>query len=255
MIEAALAAMDRFDLEVLINLYASFHRIYRELEKGGDRRRQFDDSGVRFSDARYFGDSTMSREQQNRIRGRQARVMPGPWTADGKPPALPLSTTLGIVGDYDAVSPPVPEHMKGGVVWQPGDPSGSEFMREALDGQYLFVAGPSGSTVEQMQIARTFAQLDGESLKQFTLAVAATMIAGGHHCYHEVMVAAHAAGCPYTPGKYLNSLPTSFLGTAEFLGWDGEYYDIVHWTDEALAHAKRRDNPERVSPLPSARMI
>jgi len=54
------------------------------------------------------------------------------------------------------------------------------------------------------------------------------------HSFHESLGVARKVGMPYFPGKYIPSLPDSFLAAAEFRNWRAEYYDIailgaIHW--------------------------
>jgi hypothetical protein len=100
----------------------------------------------------------------------------------------------------------------------------------------LFGAGISGTTGTLLQAAFAFTGelLKGELLKQYVLAVIGYLVGGGMHSYHESMAVAEKAGVPYQPGRYIQSLPDSFLASQQFKEWKVEYYDIVmmgatHW--------------------------
>jgi hypothetical protein len=99
----------------------------------------------------------------------------------------------------------------------------------------LFGAGISGTTGTLLQAAFAFGgQLTGELLKQYVFAIIGYLVGGGMHSYHESLAVAEKAGIPYTPGKYIQSLPDTFLASPQFMQWRANYYDIVilgaaHW--------------------------
>lgn len=105
----------------------------------------------------------------------------------------------------------------------------------------LFGAGISGTTGSLLQAAFAFGKLaPGELLKQYTLAIIGYLVGGGMHSYHESMVIANKAGVPYTPGAFIDSLPSSFTNSSDFREWSVRYYDIVylgatHWRYNAGA--------------------
>ena len=66
------------------------------------------------------------------------------------------------------------------------------------------------------------------------LAIIGYLVGGGMHSYHESMVIGKKVGVPYNPGAYVDSLPTSFKNSGDFLQWNARYYDIstlgaIHW--------------------------
>jgi hypothetical protein len=105
----------------------------------------------------------------------------------------------------------------------------------------LFGAGISGTTGSLLQAGIAFGGLaPGEMLKQYTLAIVGYLVGGGMHSYHESMVIAQKAGVPYSPGAFIDSLPSSFTTSADFKAWSVLYYDIVylgaiHWRNNAGA--------------------
>ena len=86
----------------------------------------------------------------------------------------------------------------------------------------IFGAGPSGSTGTLLQAGKLFGNLDGELLQQYVLAIVAYLVGGGMHSYHEVMVIARMAGCPYKDGAYVPSLPGNFLRSADYEEWQAD---------------------------------
>ena len=72
------------------------------------------------------------------------------------------------------------------------------------------------------------------------LAIVGYLVGGGMHSYHESMVIAQKAGCPYNPGAFIDSLPFSFVHSGDCRQWSTAYYDIVylgaiHWRNNAGA--------------------
>ncbi|EJK8026569.1 cytotoxin Mcf [Escherichia coli] len=98
----------------------------------------------------------------------------------------------------------------------------------------VFGAGISGTTGTLLQAAYAFGGIvNGELLKQYTLAIIIYLIGGGMHSYHEVLSIAKKVGLYYSPGSF-HWLPLSFKLNNEYGKWKEKYYDIVkmgatHW--------------------------
>ena len=131
-----------------------------------------------------------------------------------------------------------------------------------LDARNLtFGAGISGTTGSCLQAAVAFSQkggLGGEKLKQYVFAILGYLVGGGMHSAHESLEVARKVGLRYEAGKYIPSLPDTFLLTPEFREWRAEYYDIAvlgatHWRHNLGALPSHLNpaltvNPKIVSP-------
>jgi hypothetical protein len=94
----------------------------------------------------------------------------------------------------------------------------------------LFVASASGTTSTLFTSAFTFAPtLRGnlEQQKKYLLACVAYLVGGGMHSCDEVFFTGGKAGMAYTPGKYLDMLPSSFLKSEVGQKWKDEFWEIV----------------------------
>jgi hypothetical protein len=103
-----------------------------------------------------------------------------------------------------------------------------------------FVASFSGSTTELLRLALLYGQFDEEGMKQYTIAVAAFLIGGGHHSFHEVMSIARLAGLSYKDGAYDSMLPLSFKRTAWYDQLIDGFPDILfseYWPEVSLNFA------------------
>ena len=117
------------------------------------------------------------------------------------------------------------------------EPAADDYYDDLDTRNLLFGAGISGTTGTCLQAALAFSQnggLTGERLKQYVFAIIGYLVGGGMHSFHESLAVARKVGMPYFPGKYIPSLPDSFLAAAEFRNWRAEYYDIailgaIHW--------------------------
>lgn len=100
-----------------------------------------------------------------------------------------------------------------------------------------FAASYSGSTTELLRLALLFGNFDKEGMKQYTLAVAAFLIGGGHHTFHEVMSIARLANMPYRDGEYDAVLPDSFKRTAWYDQMIEGFCDVLfseYWPEVSL---------------------
>jgi hypothetical protein len=63
-------------------------------------------------------------------------------------------------------------------------------------------AGPSGSAAFMLSAALELGLTGQEEKLEYTMALLASIVGGGHHTFHEVMTVARVAGVPYEDGKY-----------------------------------------------------
>jgi hypothetical protein len=63
--------------------------------------------------------------------------------------------------------------------------------------------------------------------KKYLLACVAYLVGGGMHSCDEVFFTGGKAGMKYTPGKYLDMLPSSFLQSEVGQKWKDEFWEIV----------------------------
>lgn len=109
----------------------------------------------------------------------------------------------------------------------------------AIDEQ-PFAASYSGSTTELVRLALLFGHFDEEAMRQYLLAVAAFLIGGGHHSFHEVMSIARLAGVRYADGAYDAMLPMSFKQTAWYEQLMEGFGDVLfseYWPEVSLNFA------------------
>jgi hypothetical protein len=124
---------------------------------------------------------------------------------------------------------------------------GSHFIKGIDMRNVAFGAGRSGTTGELLKAYRTFGAVDnGESFKQYLLAIVIYLVTGGHHSCHEIFSVANLltgsngprggrdaasvgdlARGAYVPGKYVKHLPDSYLSTVHFALLKQKYYDIA----------------------------
>jgi|GEM_PF-6850464 len=104
-------------------------------------------------------------------------------------------------------------------------------------GEQPFAASYSGSTTELIRLALLFGNFDKEAMRQYLLAIAAFLIGGGHHSFHEVMAIARLAGVRYIDGAYDAMLPKSFKQTAWYEQLMEGFGDVLfseYWPEVAL---------------------
>lgn len=162
-------------------------------------------------------------------RGRLPVVLAGPETATGVKPSHHVSTRGGYLpedapkGAWDVAA-----RVRGVDEWEEDTDNPTSFTKELRDNSFHYVAGASGTTGGLLLGALVLSNMvDDEEIKQYVLACVGFLIGGGHHNFHEIMVIATQAGCPYVTGEFIPSLPRSFLCTNEFENWKSQYYDIV----------------------------
>ncbi len=149
------------------------------------------------------------------LRGRQAR--PGP--------VLPTKAR-GLMPEGSAVDDEQ-ERERGIDRWMPSSEKKPQATIDIEQRNLIFGAGPSGSTGTLLQAALLFGNLDTDLLREYVFAIVGYLVGGGMHSYHEVMVIARMAGCPYRDGACVPSLPDSFLDSPAFTNWRDRYWDIV----------------------------
>ncbi len=180
-------------------------------------------------------------DEAERLRGRTTRPnAPGPTKAPG------------LLPGGDPSRDTYQERERGVDRWMPTSANIPQSTLDIQQRNLIFGAGPSGSTGTLLQAAQLFGNLDTQLLQQYVLAIVGYLVGGGMHSYHEVMVIARMAGCPYKDGAYVPSLPESFLRTKEFTDWRDQYWDIVVlggklWNLDDPAPVVRRLDAERVS--------
>lgn len=188
--------------------------IFAKLKGTEGQQAVFNNVGAKVRPASVFGGKGDTPEKIEQLRGRTAR--PGttaPTTAPGLMPATtPGSTQL---------------RERGADKWMPTTEKAPQATIDIQQRNLIFGAGPSGSTGTLLQAAMLFGNLDDQLLRQYVLAVVGYLVGGGMHSYHEVMVIARMAGCPYKDGAYVPSLPDSLLRTPAFTAWRNEFWDIV----------------------------
>jgi hypothetical protein len=180
----------------------------------------FDQTGNAVRPAYIFGDPLKdSPAKIEELRGRTARPgNPPPTTAPGV-----LSEKEGKdegYGDYQ-------KRERGSDKWMATTQKTPASTLDIQQRNLIFGAGPSGSTGTLLQAGKLFGNLDGDLLRQYVLAIVAYLVGGGMHSYHEVMVIARMAGCPYKDGAYVPSLPDGFLRSLDFEEWCADYFDIA----------------------------
>jgi hypothetical protein len=180
----------------------------------------FDQTGNAVRPAYIFGDpSKDSSAKIEELRGRTARPgNPPPTTAPGM-----LSEKEGKEGGYGDYQ----KRERGSDKWMATTEKTPPSTLDIQQRNLIFGAGPSGSTGTLLQAGKLFGNLDGDLLRQYVLAIVAYLVGGGMHSYHEVMVIARMAGCPYKDGAYVPSLPDGFLRSLDFEEWCADYFDIV----------------------------
>jgi hypothetical protein len=189
--------------------------IFAKLKGSTEQEAVFNRTGSGVRPAYIFGDpQTDSPQKIEQLRGRSARPhAPGPTTAKGLLPDTGDGTTQLRERGIDK--------------WMPASTNLPGATIDIQQRNLLFGAGPSGSTGTLLQAGMLFGNLDGELLRQYVLAIVGYLVGGGMHSYHEVMVIARMAGCPYSDGAYVPSLPESFLRTPDFTKWRDDFWDIV----------------------------
>lgn len=111
-----------------------------------------------------------------------------------------------------------------------------------------FVAGISGHTGGLMFNALWVHEIDGDKaqfLKEYTMATAAYLIAGGNHSFDEVAKAASFGGLPYEDGHYASVIPDSLKHTFETVVANHPPEVSAPFSSAAGAGAGRAPMPER----------
>jgi hypothetical protein len=162
-------------------------------------------------------------------------------SAGAQPTSAPGLTSPGVVTTGDGAE----ERKRGIDEWTRVE--GSGFVKGIDMRNMVFGAGRSGTTGDLLKTYRTFGMVDdGESLKQYLLAIVVYLVTGGHHTCHEIFSVANllvgsngpqggraAASVStlvkdaYVPGKYIKHLPDSYISTGHFEALREKYYDIA----------------------------
>lgn len=150
------------------------------------------------------------------LRGRQAR--PGP--------VLPTKAR-GLLPEAGGADDDEQLRERGIDRWMPSSEKKPQASIDIEQRNLIFGAGPSGSTGTLLQAALLFGNLDTDLLREYVFAIVGYLVGGGMHSYHEVMVIARMAGCPYRDGACVPSLPDAFLDSPAFTDWRDRYWDIV----------------------------
>ena len=117
-----------------------------------------------------------------------------------------------------------------------------------------FVGGLSGSAIDLLALAHV-AELGGDDLRLYVLAIIGYLVGGGMHSIHEIMTVASQKGIdvPYTPGDYNSIFPERFRKTAQYLLLADEFPDLITVSPTiALPFVRKRVNPP---PQPSSANI
>jgi hypothetical protein len=192
--------------------------VFKKLGGAVAQKAVFDQTGNAVRPAYLFGDPEKdSQTKIEELRGRTAR--PGNLQPTTAPGLLSEEESRGIS--------PYQKRERGSDKWMATTEKVPQSTIDIKQRNLIFGAGPSGSTGTLLQAGKLFGNLDGDLLRQYVLAIVSYLVGGGMHSYHEVMVIARMAGCPYKDGAYVPSLPDKFLRSQDYEEWQADYFDIV----------------------------
>ena len=214
------AALTQGELPTILAIHDFMGRVvFKNLGGSVGQKAVFDQTGNAVRPAYVFGGPKDPQTKIEELRGRTARP--------GNPPP---STAPGLLSEEEVQGKgikPYQERERGSDKWMPTAEKVPQSTIDIQQRNLIFGAGPSGSTGTLLQAGKLFGNLDGELLQQYVLAIVAYLVGGGMHSYHEVMVIARMAGCPYKDGAYVPSLPGNFLRSADYEEWQADFFDIV----------------------------
>jgi hypothetical protein len=191
--------------------------VFKKLGGTDGQKALFDQTGNAVRPAYVFGGPQDPASKIEELRGRTARP--------GNPPP---TTAPGLLSEEEGRGiKPYQKRERGSDKWTPTTEKVPQSTIDIKQRNLIFGAGPSGSTGTLLQAGKLFGNLDGDLLRQYVWAIVGYLVGGGMHSYHEVMVIARMAGCPYKDGAYVPSLPDSFLRSQDYEEWKAEYFDIV----------------------------
>jgi hypothetical protein len=193
--------------------------VFKNLGGSVGQKTVFDQTGNAVRPAYVFGGPQDPPTKIEELRGRTARP--------GNPPPTTAPGLLSKEEGQGKGIKPYQERERGSDKWMPTTEKVPQSTIDIQQRNLIFGAGPSGSTGTLLQAGKLFGNLDGELLQQYVLAIIAYLVGGGMHSYHEVMVIARMAGCPYKDGAYVPSLPENFLRSADYKEWQADFFDIV----------------------------
>ena len=215
-----LTALTQGELPTILAIHDFMGRVvFKNLGGSVGQKAVFDQTGNAVRPAYVFGGPKDPSTKIEELRGRTARP--------GNPPP---STAPGLLSEEEVQGKgikPYQERERGSDKWMPTTEKVPQSTIDIQQRNLIFGAGPSGSTGTLLQAGKLFGNLDGELLQQYVLAIVAYLVGGGMHSYHEVMVIARMAGCPYKDGAYVPSLPENFLRSADYKEWQADFFDIV----------------------------
>ena len=230
--DAALTALKGTDIPKILGIQSSLANVLtRSVKLAHPQQQVYDDTANKVAPKQgflyqWFNDDA-HRGRQKHAGGAAATSAPG-------------LTSPGVVTTGGG------ESRKRGIdEWDRVD--GSQFIKAIDMRNVAFGAGRSGTTGELLKTYRTFGSIDeGESFKQYLLAIVIYLVVGGHHSCHEIFSVANLltgsngprngraaasvsdlARGAYVPGKYIKHLPDSFVGTGHFEVLKEKYYDIA----------------------------
>lgn len=211
-------ALTQGELSSILAIHDFMGRVvFKKLGGTAGQEAVFDQTGNAVRPAYVFGGPKDSPSKIEELRGRTARP--------GNPPP---TTAPGLLSEEEGKGiTPYQERERGSDKWMATTEKVPQSAVDIQQRNLIFGAGPSGSTGTLLQAGKLFGNLDGDLLRQYVLAIVAYLVGGGMHSYHEVMVIARMAGCPYKDGAYVPSLPDSFLRSRDYEEWQADYFDIV----------------------------
>lgn len=112
------------------------------------------------------------------------------------------------------------------------------FLRFAADEQSSFfrtitklgmplIAGASGHTGSFLLGALLYGDLTQKELREYCFTCALTLIQGGNHSLHEIMIVAQQVNIPYQAGNYLSAIPDIIQQQSEFLNLCSEFSEFL----------------------------
>ncbi|MBO9738763.1 hypothetical protein J7432_06915 [Xanthomonas axonopodis pv. begoniae] len=231
----ALVAADHGSLQQMMNVHATvIGKIVPLLGYRDDRQRDIDlGNKARLKPASLFDSNRRGRRKRDKI--------------DNRP-----YTTVGIQHRSDLARAHARTDPELATLLEPHPRAVGEFERDGVKNlpddaprridEQPFAASYSGSTTELIRLALLFGSFDKEAMRQYLLAVAAFLIGGGHHSFHEVMSIARLADVKYVDGAYDAMLPKSFKQTAwyeQLLEGFGDVLFSEYWPEVSLNFGTR----------------